>query len=171
MIKTVRQKIQKAYRKQVKTIPIHILREPTVLLFVLVAPDQTDKVQIQTKTKITEIQIITLVDKTIKTVDTKRVAIYKTTDTTTTAKHQTSNKNETTQDNNRVEIVREQTINREVVRLVLTPVVWDICPANTEYQYRIRTIDKKIRKLNKAIRTRDNKIKTATQIPHSKKVF
>ena len=76
--------------------------------FVLIVSDQIDKVQIQTKIKITEIQRTTIDTKTVETIDTIIVAISKTTDATTIAVQQTNNKTETTQTNNHVDIVSEQ---------------------------------------------------------------
>ena len=97
LIQTIRQEIQKALPRQVKTFRVHVLVAQTVAPLVLIVPDQIDKVQVQTKTKTTEIQTTATIDtKTIRTTDTIAVAINKTTDTTIIAIHQISNKTETT---------------------------------------------------------------------------
>ena len=75
------------------------------MLFALTAPDQIDKVQIQTKAKVTEIQTIAMDIITIKTIDKTTAGIHKTTDTTIIAIHRISNKAETIQSNNYVDIV------------------------------------------------------------------
>jgi len=77
-------------------------------------------VRIQTKTKITETQIITVDIITTKTIDITTVAINKITDITTIAVPQTSNKTETTQTNNHVGIVTGQITSLEIVKPVLT---------------------------------------------------
>ena len=94
--------------------------------------NQTDKVQFQTKIKITEIQTTIATDTTItiKTIDIITVAISKTTDMILFAIHQTSNKTEITQTNNHVGIVTEQIISPGIVKHVLTAEDWDICLAN-----------------------------------------
>ena len=77
------------------------------------------KVQIQTKTKITAAQTTITTDTTkIKAIDTTTVAISKATDITTIAAHQTSNKTETTETNNNVDIVTEQTDSPGIVKPV-----------------------------------------------------
>ena len=69
--------------------------------------------QIQTKTKIktTEFQTAAIDTKIITTIGITTVAISKTSDTTIIAIHQISNKTETTQTNNQVDIVTEQIIS------------------------------------------------------------
>ena len=135
-----------------------------VVPFVLIVPDQIDSSQVQTKTKIIEIQ--TKDEITIKTIDTKTVAISKTTDITIIEVHQTSNKTETKQTNNHVDIVTEQITSAGIVKPVLIAEDWDICLAKVEHHDKIRTTGKKIRLLTKA---RKITIQTATQIPLSNK--
>ena len=141
-----------------------------VVPFILIVPDQTDKVQIQTKIEIIEIQTTIATDTTliIKTIDTKTVAINKTTVIITIAIHQTSKKTETTQTNNHVGIATEQIISPEIVKHVLFAEDWDICLANVEHCDKIRTIGNKTRMLTK---TRETTAKTATQIPPSNKIL
>ena len=141
-----------------------------VVPFVLIVPDQTDKVQIQTKIKIKEIQTTIATDTTliIKTIDTITVAINKTTDIITIAIHQTSKKTEITQTNNHVGLALEQITSRGIVKRVLIADDWDICLANVEHRDRIRTIGNKTRMLTK---TRKTTAKTATQIPPSNKIL
>ena len=141
---------------------------PTVVLFASIVPDQIEKVQIQTKTKITETQTIIIDTITIKTLDTTTVEISKTTDTTTIAIHQNSNETETTQTNNHVDIVTEQITSPGIAKPVLTAEDWDICLANVEHRDKIKTVGNKIQILTK---TREITIKTANQIPHSNKVL
>ena len=102
----------------------------------------------------------------IKTIDKTIVAISKTTDITTIAIHQTSNKTETTQTNNHVDIVKEQINNPGTVKLVLIAEDWDTCVANVGHHDKIKTIGSKIRMLTK---THEITSKTAAQIPHSSK--
>ena len=125
--------------------------------------------QVQTKTKTTEIQTTTTIDIiTIRTTDTITVAINKTTDIITIAIHQISNKTETTQINNHADIVTEQIINLGIVKPVSTAADWDTCLANAEHHDRIKTIGNKIQMLTKI---HEISIKTATQIPHSNKII
>ena len=123
----------------------------------------------QVQIKIKFIEIRTTIDTiTIRTTDTITVAISKITNTTKIAKHQLSNKTETTQINNLVDIVTEQITNPETVKLVLTAEDWDICLANVEHHDKIRTIGSKNRMLTK---TREIITNTATQTPHSSKIL
>ena len=122
--------------------------------------------QIQTKTKTTEIQTTTIDTITFRTIDTITVAINKTTGIITIAIHQTSNKTELTQTNNHVGIVTEQITSPGIVKHVLIAEDWDTCLANVEHHDRIKTIDNKIRMLIHEIT-----IKTATQIPLSNKII
>ena len=115
--------------------------------------------QIKTKTKITEIETITI--------DTTIVAISRTTKITTITVHQTSNKTETTQTNNHADIVTEHITSPEIVKPVLTAEDWDICLANVEHHEKIRTKGNKIGKMTE---TRKITIKAATQILHSNKM-
>ena len=79
LIQTIRQEIQKTLPKQIKILRIHVLVVPTVVPFVLTVLDQKDKVQVQTKTKVTEIQTTIATDtKTIKIIGTTAMAISKT---------------------------------------------------------------------------------------------
>ena len=160
LIQTIRQKIQKVYRKQIKTLRIHVQVVPTAVPFVLIVPDQIDKVQLPTKTKTTEIQTITL--------NTITVAISDRTDIATIAIHQTGNKTETTQVNKHIDIVTEQLINLGIVRPVLIAVDWDICLANVEHHDKIKTKGNEIRMLTKI---REISLKTTTQTPHSNKIL
>ena len=161
------------YHKQTKTLRLDVLVVPKVVLFVLIVPDQTDKVQIQTKIKIIEIQTTITTDTTliIKTIDTITVAINKTTDIITIAIHQTSNKTEITQINNHVGIITEQITCSGIVKHVLTAENWDICLAKVEHHDEIRTTDKKTQIRTKTIKTYEILIKTATQIPLSNKIL
>ena len=143
-------KFKKAYPKQVKALRIHVQVVPTDVPFVLLVPDQKNKVQIETKTKTTAIQMKTIDTITIKTIDTKIMAISKTTLITTIAIYQTSNQIETTQTNNHVDIVLEQIIRAGIVKPVLTAEDWDICLPNVEHHDKIGTIGKKIRMLIEA---------------------
>ena len=124
--------------------------------------------QTQTKTRITETQTITKDTITIKTIDTKIVAISKATDITTISEHQTNNKTETTQSNNHVDIVTEEITSQGIVKPVSTVEEWDICLANVEHHDKIKTIENKNRKLTK---TREITMKTATENPLSKKIL
>ena len=117
---------------------------PTVVRFALIVPDQIDKVQIQTKIKITETQITTTDPITIRTIDTITVAINKTIDITIIAIHQIHNKRETTQTSSHADIVTEQIINPGIVKPVLIAEDWDICLVNVEHHDEIKTIDSKI---------------------------
>ena len=80
--------------------------------------------------------------------------------------NQISNKTETTQINNHVDTVTELTTSPGIVKHVLIAEDWDICPVNVKHHDRIKPIGSKIRMLTK---TREIKIKTATQIPPSNK--
>ena len=82
--------------------------------------------------------------------------------------HQTSNKTETTQINNHVDIVTEQITNLRIVTPVLFAGGWDICLANVEHNDKIKTIGNKIRIITKIFKIT---IKTATQIPHNRKIL
>ena len=124
--------------------------------------------QLQTKSKTTEIRTTTIDTKTIRTIDSIAVAINKTTDIITIAIHQTSNKTETTQINNHAGIVTEQITNPGIVKLVLIAEDWDICLVNVEDHDRYKTIVNKVRMLTK---TREISIKTATQILRSNKIL
>ena len=170
LIQTIRQKIQKLYHEQIRILRIHVQVVPTVAPFVLIVPDQIDKVQIQTEIKIKtkETQTTTIGTITIRTIDTKLVAINKTTDKITIAIHQTSNKTEITQTNNHIGIVTEQTTSIGIFKHVLIAEDWDICLANVEHQDKIKTIGNKTRMLTKI---RKNTSKTATQIPPSNKIL
>ena len=136
----------------------------------MIVPDQIDKVQVQIKIQIIEIQTTIATDTTItiKTIDTTTVAINKTTDITTIAIHQISNKTETTPTNNHAGIVTEQITNPGIVDRVLIAEDWDICLANAEHLDKIKTIGCKIRMLTKIHETT---IKTATQILLSNKIL
>ena len=68
------------------------------------------------------------------------MAIRKTTDTTILAVHETSNKTETPQTNNHVDIVTEQITNPGIVKPGLIAKDWDICLANVEHQNKIRQL-------------------------------
>ena len=160
-------KLKNPYLKKVKTLQIYVQVVPTAVPFVLQVPDQIDKVQIHTKFEITEIQTITIDRTRIKTIDTTIVAVSKTTDKTIIAIHQISNQTETTQTNYHVDIVTERITSPGTVKPVLLAKDWDICLANVEHPDKIRTIGNKIRMLTK---TRENKIRTAMQIPHSNKI-
>ena len=138
-------KFKKLYHKQLQIRRLHVQVVSTVVPFVLIVPDQIDKVQTETKTNNTETQTITRDTITIRTIDTIIVAINKTTDITTVALHQASNKTETTQTNNHVDIVTEKVNSRGIVKLVLIAEEWDICLANVEHHDKIRTIGNKIR--------------------------
>ena len=92
----------------------------------------------------------------------------KRTDTTIIAVHQTSNKTETTQVNNHVNIVTEQIASRRIVKPVSTAEDWEICLGNVEHLDKCRKIDNKNRM---SIKTREITIKTATQIPPSSKIL
>ena len=113
--------------------------------------------QLQTKTKTTEIQTITTDAITTKTIDTTTIAI-----------HQTNNKTETTQTNNHVDIVTEQIISPGIVKPVLTKEDWDTCFANVEHHDKIKIIGNKIRMSTKI---REISIKTAMQTPLSNKIL
>ena len=143
-----------------------------VVPFVLIVPNQIDKVQLQTKTKIktTELQTLIATDTTqiIKTIDTITVAINKTTDIITIAIHQTSNKTEITQINNHVGIVTEQITSPGIVKRVLIAEDWDICLVNVEHHDKIKIIGNKTRMLTKI---REISIKTSMQIPLSNKIL
>ena len=143
---------------------------PTVAPFVLKVQDQTDKVQIQTKIKIIEIQTTIAPDTTItiNIIDTTAVAISKTTDTTIIAIQQIINKTETTQINNNVGIVTEQITSPGIVKHVLIAEHRDICLANAEHPDKIRTIGNKTQMLSKSL---ENTIKTATQITPSNEIL
>ena len=136
--------------------------------FALVVPDQTDKVQIQTKIKTTKIQTTIIDTITTGTIHTTTAEISKTTDTTIIAIHQISNKTEITQINNHADIVTEQITSPEIVKHVLTGEDWDICLANVEHRDKIRTIGNKTRI---SAKTREISIKAATQIPFSNKIL
>ena len=124
--------------------------------------------QIQTTTKITQIQTTTIDTITTRTTDTKTVGINKTTDKTTIAIHQTSNKTEITQTSSHADIVTEQIINPGIVKLALIAEDWDICLANVEHCDKIKTIDNKIRMF---LKIRKITIKIAKQIPPSNKIL
>ena len=86
--------------------------------------------QIQTKTKIIQIQTPITTDKTIvQTIDTTIVSISKKTDIIAIATHQTSNKTKTTEINNHVVLVTEQITSPGIIKFVLTAEDWDICLA------------------------------------------
>ena len=82
--------------------------------------------------------------------------------------HQISNRTETTQTNNQVDIVTERITSPEIVKPVLIAEDWDIFLANVEHHDKIRTIGNKIRMLTKI---RENLTKIATQIPLSNKTL
>ena len=126
--------------------------------------------QVQIKIQIKKIQTTIATDTTItiKTIDTTTVAINKTTDIITIARHQISNKTETTQINHHVDIVTELITSPEMVKLVLTAEDWDICLVSAEHLDKIKTIGSKIRMLTKIHETT---IKTATQILLSNKIL
>ena len=124
--------------------------------------------QIQTKTKITEIQTTTIDTITIKTIDTIMVAINKITDTTTIAVHQICNKTGTTQINNHVDIVTEQITSPGIVKFVLIAEEWDICHTNEEHPYKIKTLINKFRMLTKSPEISN---KSATPVPLSNKIL
>ena len=136
----------------------------------MIIPDQTDKVQIQRKIKIKEIQTTMATDTTItiKTTDTTTMAISKTTDPIIFAIHQINNKTEINQIHHNVDIVTEQITNLGTFRPVLIAEDWDICLAIVEHHNRIRTIGNKIRMLTKI---HEITIKTATQFPLSNKIL
>ena len=136
--------------------------------FVLIVPDQIDKVQIQTKIKITENQTTTIDTITMKTIDSITVAISKTTDKTNIAVHQTSYNTEATQTNNHVDVVTEQITSLGIAKLVLIVEDWEICLANVEHHDKIRTKGKKNQML---VKTRKIAIKSATHIPQSNKIL
>ena len=96
------------------------------------------------------------------------VANSKATDVTTTAVHQNISKTKTTQTSNQVDIVSEQMTSTGIVKLVLGVEDWDIYLANKEHHNKIRTIGNKTWML---IKTRENTIKTVTQIPFSSKLL
>ena len=164
----IQKKSKKFYLKQTKTLRIHVLVVPTVVPFVLIVPDQTDKVQLQTKTKTTEIQTTTIDTITIRTIDSITAAINKTTDIITIAIHRTSNKTEITQINNNVGIVTEQITSPGIVKHVLIVEDWDICLVKVEHHDKIKTIGNKTRMLTKI---REISIKTAMQIPLINKIL
>ena len=136
----------------------------------MIVPDQTEKVQIQTKAKTKTIETQTTTKDTIttRTTDTTTVAINKTTGSTIIAIQPINNKTEITKTNNHADIATEQIINLGIVRPVLIAEAWDTCLANVEHHDKIKTIGNKIRMLTKI---RKNSIKTATQIPHSNKIL
>ena len=166
LIKESDKKFKKRYHKQIKTLRIQVQVVPTVVPFVLMVPDQIDKLQAQIKIKNIEIRTTTIDKITIRTTVTITVAISKITDTTIIAIHQISNETEITQINNLVNFATEQITNPETVKLVLIAKHWDICLANVEHHDKIKIKGNKIRIL---IKTRKISIKTATQNPHSNK--
>ena len=131
-------------------------------------PDQIDKVKIQNKIKFTAIQTKTIDTKTIKTIDTKILAISKTTDIIIIAAHHTNNKTETTQTNNHVDFVTEQIISPGIVKPVLIAEDWDRCLANVEHHDKVKTIGKKFRNLTG---THKITVEIATQSPLSNKIL
>ena len=163
-------KFKKLYHKQIKTLGVHVHVVPTVAPFILIVPGQIDKVQVQIRIKIIEIQTTIAIDttKTIRTIDTIIVAINKTTDTIIIAIHQTSNKPDITQINNRAGIVTEQITSPGIVKHVLIAEDWDTCLVNVEHHDRIKTIGNKIRLLNKI---HEISTKTATKISHNNKIL
>ena len=173
LLQTIRQEIQKVLpltNKRIKTLRIHVQVVPTVAPFVLMVPDQINKVQIQTKIKIMQIQTTIATDTTItiRIKDTTTVAISKTTDTTIIAIHQISNKTEITQPNNHADIVTEQIVNPGIVKLVSIAEDWEICLAKAEHHDKIKTIGNKIRMLTKFHKI---SINTVTQTPRSNKIL
>ena len=96
------------------------------------------------------------------------MAISKATDITIIGIHQTSNKTETTQTNNDIDIVTEQSADSEIFKPVFTAEDWGRCLAKVEHLDKIRKKGNKIRKL---IKTREISLKTATQIPLSNKIL
>ena len=137
-------KFKKLYLKQIQTLQIHVQVVPTVVPFVLIVPDQINKVRKQIKTKILRTQTTTKNILTTKTLDTKLVVISKATDIKIIAVHQTSNKTETTQTNNQEVIVTKQITSTGIVKPVLITEDCAKCLANVEHHDRIRTIGNKI---------------------------
>ena len=150
-------KSKKLYHKQVKILRVQVQVVPKVIPFVSTVPDQIDKVQIQSKFKITAVQTTTIDTISMKTIDTTTVRISKTADITTTSIHQTINKTETTQTNNYVDIVIERITNPGIAKPVLIAEDWDICPPNVEHHNKIRTIGNRI-----TISTKTGEIMTNT---------
>ena len=126
--------------------------------------------QVQIKIKIIEIQTTIAIDTTItiRTIDKITVAINKTTGIITIAIHQISNKTETTQINNHVDIVTELITSPGIVKLVLIAEDWDTCLVNVEHHDRIKTKGNKIRMLTKI---HEISIKTATKISDNNKIL
>ena len=170
LIQTIREEIQKALPQNNQNSSNSRSSSATVAPFVLIVPDQIDKVQVQIKIKIVEIQTTIATDTTItiRTIDTITVAINKTTDITIIAIRQISNKTETTQINNHVDIVTEQITSPGIVKRVLIAEDLDTCLVNVEHHDRIKKIDSKIRIITK---TSEISSKTAMQIPHSSKIL
>ena len=103
LIRTIQREIQKALPQPRQNFRNHVQVIPTVVPFVLIVQtksDQIDRLQIQTKTKVTEILTVTI--------DTIVMATSKTTDATTIAILKIGKKTETTQTNNHVDFVIEQ---------------------------------------------------------------
>ena len=126
------------------------------------------QIQTKTKTKTTEIKTTAIDTITLRTIDTIKVAINKTTDIIPIAIHQTSNKTEIKQRNHHVCILTEQITSRGIVKHVLIAEDWDICLANVEHRDTIRTTGNKIQMLTK---TREITIRTAMEIPLNNKIL
>ena len=105
--------------------------------------------QLQTETKVTKLQTITI-------------------DSITLPIHQTNKKTETTQTNNHVDIVSDQITSPGINKLVLSAEDWDICFPNVKHHDKVRTKANKIQVFSKA---REITIKTARQTPHSNKTI
>ena len=106
----------------------------------------------------------------IKIRDRATVALHKTTHTTAIAVHQTSNKAETLQTNNCVDIATEQITKSETVKLVSTAEDWDTCLKSVEHYDRIR-IGVASRTTTKTIRTCAITTKTTTLTAHSNEIL
>ena len=63
LVQTNRHEFKKSFPQTIPTLRIHVRIVPTVVPFVLIFPDQIEKMQIQTKTKIIQIQTPITTDK------------------------------------------------------------------------------------------------------------
>ena len=159
LIQTIRQEIQKVLPQTNQNSSTSRSSSTDGVRFVLIVPDQIGKVQLQTKTKTTEIQTTTKDTITIRKIDTITRAINKTTDIITIAIHQTSSKTEITQTNNLEDNVTEQITSPGIVKHVLIAEDWDICLANVKHRDKFKTIGNKIRMITNC---HEIIIKTAT---------
>ena len=120
LIKNNSTRNSKNYHKQIKTLRIHVQIVPTVVPFILIFPDQIDKAQInQNQVQNYRNSNNNNYTITVRTINTKTVAISKTTGIITSATHQTSDKTEVTQTNNHADIVTKQITSPRIVEHVL----------------------------------------------------